>query len=98
MLSCATQHHAFAGKLLSERDRAHSDRESSRKRYFDACETLESARQKKAQAKDDRQGELHDTYSLASALHPRGKISRLTLHPLSQPRRRPNPTTSPRRT
>lgn len=64
MLSSATQHHAFAGKLLSERDRAYSDRDSSRKRYFDACETLESARQKKAQAKDDRQSELHDTYSL----------------------------------
>ncbi|ORY56789.1 hypothetical protein BCR35DRAFT_309722 [Leucosporidium creatinivorum] len=48
------KHHAFAGKLLAERDRAYSDRDKSRQRYFESCEALESARQKKAQVKDDR--------------------------------------------
>lgn len=51
------QHHAFAGRLLSERDRAYTDREKSRTRYFEACDSLETARQKKTQAKDERQSE-----------------------------------------
>ncbi|KAI5481812.1 hypothetical protein MNV49_000089 [Pseudohyphozyma bogoriensis] len=48
------KHVAFNGKLLSERDRAEHERDKAKQKYFEACDSLESARQKKAQAKDER--------------------------------------------
>ncbi|GAA6011050.1 hypothetical protein JCM10207_005478 [Rhodosporidiobolus poonsookiae] len=42
------KHFAFYHKLLASRDAAFSARDRSRSAYFSACESLESARQKKA--------------------------------------------------
>ncbi|KAL8279836.1 hypothetical protein RQP46_007686 [Phenoliferia psychrophenolica] len=48
------KHHSFAKALLAERDRTYSEREKAKQKYFDACDALEQARQKKSQAKDER--------------------------------------------
>ncbi|BGP20705.1 Protein BZZ1 [Rhodosporidiobolus nylandii] len=48
------KHHAHYQKLLSLRDSAYHSRDRSRSAYFSACDTLESARQKKASAKEGR--------------------------------------------
>ncbi|GAA5911127.1 hypothetical protein JCM8208_000285 [Rhodotorula glutinis] len=48
------KHHSFYGKLMSQRDKAYETRDRSRSAYFSACDSLESARQKKAGAKEGR--------------------------------------------
>lgn len=48
------RHHSFYGKLMSQRDKAYDQRDRSRSAYFSACDSLESARQKKAGAKEGR--------------------------------------------
>lgn len=40
------QHHSYAQKLFALRDESYSEREAAKKRYFDACERLESSRAK----------------------------------------------------
>lgn len=51
------QHHSFYGKLMSQRDKAYEQRDRSRAAYFSACDALESARQRKAGAKEGRDTE-----------------------------------------
>lgn len=42
---------------MTQRDKAYEKRDRSRAAYFSACETLESARQKKTSAKEGRETE-----------------------------------------
>ncbi|GAA5997496.1 Bzz1p [Rhodotorula paludigena] len=51
------KHHSFYGKLMSQRDKAYEQRDRSRAAYFSACDALESARQRKAGAKEGRDSE-----------------------------------------
>ncbi|BGP11829.1 Protein BZZ1 [Rhodotorula toruloides] len=51
------KHHSFYGQLMTQRDKAYEKRDRSRAAYFSACETLESARQKKTSAKEGRDTE-----------------------------------------
>ncbi|GAA6061524.1 hypothetical protein JCM10212_004514 [Sporobolomyces blumeae] len=51
------KHHDFYKRLLSERDRTNEQRDKSRAAYYSACEAVESARQKKAAAKEGRDTE-----------------------------------------
>ncbi|CDR48774.1 RHTO0S20e01112g1_1 [Rhodotorula toruloides] len=51
------KHHSFYGQLMTQRDKAYEKRDRSRAAYFSACETLESARQKKTSAKEGRETE-----------------------------------------
>ncbi|GAA5995348.1 hypothetical protein JCM5350_003960 [Sporobolomyces pararoseus] len=45
------KHHEHYKKLLSERDRLQDQREKSKSLYYSSCESVESARQKKASSK-----------------------------------------------
>ncbi|GAA5931117.1 hypothetical protein JCM1841_000019 [Sporobolomyces salmonicolor] len=51
------KHHHFYTRLLAERDRSYEQRDKSKSLYYSACESLESARQKKAAAKEGRDTE-----------------------------------------
>ncbi|GAA5908077.1 hypothetical protein JCM5296_002221 [Sporobolomyces johnsonii] len=51
------KHHHFYTRLLAERDRSYEQRDKSKSLYYSACESLESARQKKATAKEGRDTE-----------------------------------------
>ncbi|KAM0789766.1 hypothetical protein ACM66B_006619 [Microbotryomycetes sp. NB124-2] len=59
------KHHAFAGKLLAERDNTYSEREKARSKYFEACEAVESARQKKASASERNAEKAERSYQAA---------------------------------
>ncbi|BGP43903.1 Protein BZZ1 [Rhodotorula kratochvilovae] len=48
------KHHTFYGKLMAQRDQAYAARDRSRAAYFSACDSLESARARKAGAKEGR--------------------------------------------
>ncbi len=56
------KHHHFGKELLAERDRAYAQRDKAKQKYFDACDALEQARQKKAAAagKEPKQAEKAD--------------------------------------
>ncbi|BGP58525.1 Protein BZZ1 [Rhodotorula sphaerocarpa] len=47
-------HHHFYAQLMTQRDKAYEQRDRSRAAYFSACEAVESARQKRASAKEGR--------------------------------------------
>lgn len=49
------KHHHFAAKLADERNRSATQRDKSRKAYWDAASAVEAARSKKALATDERQ-------------------------------------------
>ncbi|KAK4051567.1 Protein BZZ1 [Microbotryomycetes sp. JL201] len=59
------KHHAFAGKLLAERDNTYTEREKARSKYFEACEAVEAARQKKASASERSADKAERTYQAA---------------------------------
>ncbi|GAA5982912.1 hypothetical protein JCM10908_006829 [Rhodotorula pacifica] len=48
------KHHQFYAQLMTQRDKAYEQRDRSRSAYFNACESVESARQKRASAKEGR--------------------------------------------
>ena len=48
------RHHQFYTQLMTQRDKAYEQRDRSRSAYFSACEAVESARQKRATAKEGR--------------------------------------------
>ncbi|GAA5954052.1 hypothetical protein JCM8115_003293 [Rhodotorula mucilaginosa] len=48
------RHHQFYAQLMTQRDKAYEQRDRSRSAYFSACEAVESARQKRATAKEGR--------------------------------------------
>lgn len=48
------KHHQFYAQLMTQRDKAYDQRDRSRSAYFSACEAVESARQKRATAKEGR--------------------------------------------
>ncbi|GAA5820358.1 hypothetical protein JCM3770_002781 [Rhodotorula araucariae] len=48
------KHHTFYGKLMAQRDKAYETRDRARSNYFSACDALESARARKASAKEGR--------------------------------------------
>ncbi|GAA5882744.1 hypothetical protein JCM3774_003252 [Rhodotorula dairenensis] len=48
------KHHHFYAQLMTQRDKAYEQRDRSRSAYFSACEAVESARQKRASAKEGR--------------------------------------------
>ncbi|KAK4056390.1 Protein BZZ1 [Microbotryomycetes sp. JL221] len=59
------KHHNFAAKLLSERDDTYAERDKARSKYFEACEAVESARQKKASASDRHADKAERVYQSA---------------------------------